>query len=513
MKVKIKELFSTIIPKYQYFGNKSVFTLKIIDKFKYNILPVKILSPYSGPSSFLLFYDGSIAGRQATTEYNAFDAAFMPSLFSSDPYWEDPEKIAGWTAGSTLGYITSREMQYSVQALVKQGLTASSKARVWMNFETPWENYILFDGYTGPSTAEDAEKRTIVSDFYQKLFFGGTGTDGITFLGLKQYFPGISFGVYGQPRWTYYLLGSSIWNLENSTIDNAINFAAEQWLGCTGIVNGVDMIMPSVYSRLNIPRANRIFTGQNIKLCNKINEKLEQQDRSKKEIIAFVSPFFWTYSTGNPYFHQSWTNKKQYRYTPPYTFFNNEDTTYDCGEQIIEQGADGAIVWASINYAAYQIKSGNAEYDIIVSDPQTWREGPTAGVSNPWSYRAIMRQSVSAQENYTKGVSMGITGSHWWWQAGPQTEIHTPAEWLPLSTNPAPGATTGITGAQMVDRLLKNAVYDQLSVLYNLAKNKNWISTSESILKSNSIVPDMPEDWNPTGSTYSINTSFYKPLD
>lgn len=124
-----------------------------------------------------------------------------------------------------------------------------------------------------------------------------------------------------------------------------------------------------------------------------------------------------------------------------------------------------------------------------------------------------MRQSVSAQENYTKGVSMGITGSRWWWQAGPETEIHTPAEWLPLSTNPAPGATTGITGSQTVDRLLKNAVYDQLSVLYNLAKNKNWISTSESILKSNSIVPDMPEDWNPTGSTYSINTSFYKPLD
>jgi hypothetical protein len=45
MKLKIREIFNTIIPKYNYFGNKNIFSIKITDQFKYLTLPVRISSP------------------------------------------------------------------------------------------------------------------------------------------------------------------------------------------------------------------------------------------------------------------------------------------------------------------------------------------------------------------------------------------------------------------------------------------------------------------------------------
>jgi hypothetical protein len=519
MKVKIQELINTVIPKYEYFGNKNIFTLKISDKFKYLILPINIFPTNINTVPFMLFYDGTINGRVSGSEYASLGANFMPSLYSADSHYEDPLRISGWTSGTPFGYITSREIEYSVKVLTGQGLTATSKSYVWMNFETPWESYILFNGYTGPTTELDGISQAIASDFYGKLLLGGTGSDGVTFNGLKHYFPGISFGYYGQPRWPYYMLGNDVARLDNEVVDAAIDFAATEWVGCTGLADGVDVLMPSLYSVVNLPRLVRVKNGQNIKLCKKINEKLVAAGKSPKQIIPFTSPFHWTYQTSTPYFHQEWNNNKKYKYTPPYTFNTDDESRYLAGEQLIQQGADGVICWAAIQYAGIQIKGrpyspDNEEEEIIGAE--SWRQGPTAGVTNPWSWKASKRQAVSAQENYLKGVCMGITGNRWWWQSNSSTETYTPPEWSPLGTNPVLGATTGITGSAMVDRLLKNAIYDQLNVFKGLAQNTAWLSSSESILKSSGLLPDMSE-YNPSesellGSTLSINQSQYYPL-
>jgi len=40
MKIKIREWSNLAIPKYEYTGNKNIFTLKITDKYKWLTLPV-----------------------------------------------------------------------------------------------------------------------------------------------------------------------------------------------------------------------------------------------------------------------------------------------------------------------------------------------------------------------------------------------------------------------------------------------------------------------------------------
>lgn len=467
MKIKIQEIFNTTIPKYEHLGNNNIFTIKITDKFKYLVLPVKITPIKLDRSKyFLLFYDGTTGGRTGSSEFASLGAEFMPSLYSTDPYWKSaPTYNVGWTSGTPFGYITKKEIENSVQVLVEQGLTASSKKYVWMNFETPWENYILFNGYTGPTTVADGISQGIASNFYYKLLKGGIGSDGMTFFGLKDYFPGISFGYYGQPRWVYYLLNSNIWTIPEAQIDSILDFAANVWVGCTGLADAVDMLMPSLYSSLNSPYANRLFSYQNLKLSKKINQKLQLQGKSPKKIIPFISSVYFTDSTGSPYTTNA--SFPSFKYIPPYTVMLDEDTKYECVEPIIESGCDGLIVWNAPDYAFRTATStvGAAE-PLISAGSGSWRLGPTGGLPNPWTNRAIQRQALSAHENYTRGVCMGITGNRWWWRAGPETETYTPTEWKPLNVNPIAGSTSSDYAKEITGKILTNAVYNQL----NLAK-------------------------------------------
>lgn len=473
MKVKIRELSNTVIPKYIYSGNKDIFSLKITDKFKYICLPTKILAPQvNNFQQFLLFYDGSVEGRTVDSQFASLGASFMPSLYSQEPFYRSaPGYTAGWTAGTPFGYITGYEIRLGVDALVEQGITASSTGYVWLNFETPWETYILFSGYTGPSTVAAGISQGIASNFYGKLLKGGIGSDGQTFNGLKYYFPGVSFGIYGQPRWAYYMLGSDIWSLTETQINGAINFAADVWLGCTALADAVDMLMPSLYSGLNAPDANRTFSRQNIKLAKKINEKLELAGKGKKKIIPFIAPVYYTDQTGSPYIPiYSGPGYPEFKYIPPYTIFLDQDSRHECLEPIAQEGTDGLIVWNGDDYsvttATSPVNVGIGEDAVISSGTASWRQGPVAGVPNPWTYRAVQRQALSAHENYTKGVCMGITGNRWWWQAGPETETYTPPEWKPLGTNPIQGSKTGVTAINMVKQIYTDAIYRQL----NLAK-------------------------------------------
>lgn len=474
MKVKIQQTTNTVTPKYVFDGVKSIFSLKIIDRFKWLTLPVRITPPLLDRSrTFLLFYDGSVEGRTVDSQFASLGAAFMPSLYSTEPFYASaPGYTAGWTAGTPLGHITGNEIRLATNILAGQGLTTSSTGYIWLNFETPWENYILFSGYTGPSTLSDITNQGIASNFYGKLLKGGMGSDGQTFNGLKQYFPGVSFGIYGQPRWTYYLLGSDIWTLPESQINSAINFAADIWLGCTALADAVDLLMPSVYSGLNAPEANRLFSRQNVKLAKKINEKLEQAGKGKKKIIPFIAPVYYTDQTGSPYIPVNYgPGYMEFKYIPPYTIFLDQDSRHECIEPVVQEGADGLIVWNGDDYPVLTatrtvFAPGVAEDTVISSGSGSWRQGPTAGVPNPWSYRAIQRQAISAHENYTRGVCMGITGNRWWWRAGPETETYTPPEWKPLGVNPIQGSTTSATTLNMVKRIYTDAIYRQL----NLAK-------------------------------------------
>lgn len=469
MQVKIKELSQILIPKFVTNGN--ILTLKILDKIKYATLPVKIIPPQTDRSKvFLIFYDGSVEGRTADSQFASIGAEFMPSLYSTDTFYASaPGYTAGWTAGTPLGHITGNEIRLAVNILAGQGLTTSSTGYVWLNFETPWENYILFSGYTGPSTPSDITNQGIASNFYGKLLKGGIGSDGQPFNGLKYYFPKISFGVYGQPRWAYYMLGSDIWTLPETQINSIINFAANVWIGCTAMADAIDVLMPSAYSILNSPEANRIFTRQNIKLAQKINQKLREAGKTTKQIIPFIAPVYYTDGTGGPYTTANYG--VAFKYIPPYTIMLDEDSRYECLEPIIQEGSDGVIVWNANDYPIRTatrtvFAPGVAEDTVISSGGGSWRQGPTAGVPNPWSYRAIQRQAISAHENYTRGVCMGITGNRWWWRAGPETETYTPPEWKPLGVNPIQGSTTSATTLNMVKRIYTDAIYRQL----NLAK-------------------------------------------
>jgi len=472
MKLKIRQLSNIVIPTYYYNGVKNILGIKITEKQKYIILPTHFHAPKIRKNNFLLFYDGNTGGRSSYSLFDSLGAAFMPSLYSSDPYFKSsPLFNVGWTAGTPFGYITKKEIENSIITLVEQGLTASSKGYVWMNFETPWENYILFSGYTGPATPTDGISQGIASNFYYKLLKGGIGSDGITFLGLKDYFPGISFGYYGQPRWVYYLLGSNIWSLPEAQIDNILDFAANVWVGCTGLADAVDMLMPSLYSSLNSPYANRLFSQQNIKLAQKINQKLQLQGKPTKKIIPFISSVYFTDSTGGPYFTNS--SFPVFNYIPPYTVMLDSDTQYECVDPIVESKCDGLIVWNAPYYAYGTATSTVGAAEALISAGKSWRIGPTAGVPNPWTPRAIQRQALSAHENYTRGVCMGITGNRWWWKAGPETEIYTPEEWKPLNVNPTPGSTSSNYAKEITGNILTNAIYGQLSLAKTVWEQNN----------------------------------------
>ena len=473
MKLKIQEILQTVIPRYVTNGN--VLTLKISDKFKNLILPIKITPFLTANNNFLLFYDGItgdgsyavVEGRKSSAEFEALGAKFMPFLQLSDSYYLDPTRTTGWTAGSPYYYITSKEIPFLVQSLVQQGLTSSSNSYVYINWWEDDRDFILYNGYTGPLNGVSAAEHALLSKTMAKMIVGGTGSDGSTFFGLKHYFPSVKWGFYNQPKWPYYfgndVYPSNIWYQQNiGGITAIMNHAADVFLSATELIDAIDILMPSVYSSVNSRKLNRLRTEQAISLCKIINNKLAQQGKTPKPIIPFISPIYLTEQTGTPYtvnnYEPVFPNDQ---YTPPDTIMLDDDMLYEQIDPLVYRGSDGATIWIGTSYRTKQtVGRGFTGMDEDVPwGTESWRRGPTAGITSPWSYKSTLRQAVSAHYNYINGVCMGITGNRWWWRAGSATETYTPTEWLPLSTNkayPAAGSTSGITAYHIVETIFED---------------------------------------------------------
>jgi len=564
MKIKVREIINSIIPKYVYTGTKNVFNLNITDRFKYLILPVRIVAPVvSGPNTnFLLFYDGGtgpwpwnydirvMPGRNDVAAFNALGAQRMPFTQLSDPYYlwvEDglPGQTTGWTnttpAGSlrygedydtsAFNFVTTREINGLVRALVLQGVTASDTKYIYINwFEGQRDiGHYGFGTMTGPSDAVDLvtfdsgtsyveQPRGVISQNNQgktqkqnftelsntiaKVFDGGTGTDGVYFQGLRYYFPNCKFGVYNWPTWNYYFSdGLNNLNITNGDLQNRINFYADAFVnGMSAALNSFDMLMPSFYSALNSPYWNRVRNIQGMSLCVAINNKLTQQGKPTKKIIPFVWPQYDTIATGTPYQDISYAGTPyDYDYIPPFTIMTNDDMSYEALDPIVSEGGDGATVWLGGAYRTLQImgRAVDGQYEDAApqADFRKWPflhpGGSTAGI-NQWSDKSLYRQAISAHYNYTRGVCLGITGNRWWWaSAGTTTapsaaETYTPPEWLPLGISLAPygnkvaytngtsvtGATSSDATLNIIREVLEDSKYRMLTEFIDLWNTK-----------------------------------------
>ena len=477
MKLKLRYLSDSVIPRFYYAANDSIIGLKISSDVKYTTLFVNINTPIN----FIpfIFYDGSTAdlndytrasSRRQSAELDALGAQFMYFIELQDSYWLSGACASiGWTDGSPYDYITHKEIPYLVQSLCEQGLTASSTDKyVYVNWHEDSREFVLYGGYTGPDGLVAASEHTKLVRTMGQLFNGGTGYDGISFYGLKHYFPGVAWGMYNAPRWTYYFgndVGqyANIWNVSPEQTTQFINHAADVFISDPELVDSIDMLMPSVYSVINSPELNRVHSEQATRLCTAINTKLKAQNKKPKLIIPFITPLYLTSHTLRPYeITIGDSSAPATKYIPPYSFMTNDDMSYETIEPIIENEADGMIIWLSSSYREKQIlgRDPKQSEDVPLGEEASWRMGPTAGITNPWSMKSVSRQAISAYENYTRGVCMGITGSRWWWATEVSGATFTPAEWLPLSTNktaPAAGATSGITAQAMVERILEDS--------------------------------------------------------
>lgn len=486
MKVKIQEITNKVTPKYVFDGVKSIFSLKIIDGFKWLTLPVKIISPQIDRSKqFLIFYDGITAdsatypftsldqlvtdGRAPSSVYESMGARFMPYVQLADPYFLDQTKTAGWTSGSPYNYITKKEVLGLVQSLVLQGITSTTDGYVYVNWHEDSREFILFpsgNGYTGPANATETQQHTILARTMASVLVGGTGTDGITFNGLKYYFPQIKWGFSDQPKWPFYfgsdVYPANIWQISDAQKTQIMNHAANVFLSDPELVDAIDMLMPHAYSPVNNRNFVRRHSEHVVELCKIINNKLVEQGKAPKKIIPMSSPIYLTSQTGYPYtvfnYEPAFPN---HQYVPPDTIMLDSDIIYEQADPLVRSGADGTIIWLSNAYRSRQIlgRPQSTTEDIPWGDA-SWKIGPTMGVTNPWSPKSTGRQAISAHENYIKGICMGITGNRWWWANElPGVTTHTPVEWLPLSTNkayPTAGATSGITAAEVVQRVLED---------------------------------------------------------
>lgn len=439
MKIKIREILNTIIPKYVYTGRKNIFNLNITDRFKYLILPVRIVAPtISGlNSNFLLFYDGgtgpwpwnydirTMPGRNEVATFNALGAQRMPFVQLSDPYnlWVTdglPGQTTGWTgytAGKSLrygegydtsafNYVTTREMNGLVRSLVLQGITASDTRYIYINWTEDHRDIgnFGFGVMTGPSDNVDLitfdgtnyieQPRAIIAQNNQgktnrqnftelsntiaKILTGGTGTDGVYFQGLKYYFPKCKFGVYNWPTWNYYFSdGKNNLDITESDLQNRINFYADAFInGMSAALDSFDMLMPSFYSALNSPYFNRVRSMQGVSMCVAINNKLKQQGKPTKLIIPFVWPLYDTIATGGPYQDVSYPGIT-YDYIPPYTVMSNNDMSYEQLDPVVSGGGDGVTVWISGAYLTLQImgRVTDGQYEDTTPQP-SWRKWP-----------------------------------------------------------------------------------------------------------------------------------------
>jgi hypothetical protein len=559
MKIKVREIINTIIPKYVYTGRKNIFNLNITDRFKYLILPVRIIVPPTVlNNNFLLFYDGgtgpwpwnddirNMPGRNEVAAFNALGAQRMPFTQLSDPYylWKTdglPGQTTGWTNNQPTGslrygegydtsafnYVTTREMNGLVRSLVLQGITASDTRYIYINWFEDHRDIgnFGFGVMTGPSDSVDLitfdgtnyieQPRAVISQNNQgktnrqnftelsntiaKIISGGTGTDGVPFNGLKYYFPKCKFGVYNWPTWNYYFHDSlNNATITNQELQNRIDFYANAFInGMSGALDSLDMFMPSFYCSLNSPDMNRLRSIQGVSMCVAINKKLTQQGKTTKKIIPFVTPLYNTIATGSPYSRQSY--ETEYYYTPPSTVMLDQETNYQQLDPIVSGGGDGATVWISGAYLTLQIMGrvtdGQYEDKAPQASSRKWPflhpGGSTAGI-NQWSEKSMLRQAISAQYNYIKGVCLGITGNRWWWaSAGTTTarstaETYTPLEWLPLGISLSPygnkvaysngtsvtGATSSDATLNIVREVLEDSKYRMLTEFIDLWNTK-----------------------------------------
>ena len=512
MKVKIRETVNSIIPKYIYSGNKNIFSLKIANQFKYLTLPIKIIPiQINRAFALLISYDGTTGdfsyaveeGRRADPVIEASTQAdYMFYLQLSDPYYYKGQVVTpgnytgiGWTAGTPFYYVRKTEVDYMVEVMKLQGATSTTKGYCYINWTEDNREFILFNGYTGPPGVLSGVTRTVqdhrlLSQTMAKYLVGGTGIDGVSFEGLKHYFPGLSFGFYNIPPWSYQ--SDKMWISPVAEIEEAIDFASDVVLSATELVDAVDMWMPSAYSGTNSRDFNKIRTEQAVKLCVAINNKLQAQGKPKKQIIPFVTPFYNTIATCTPY-----TNTQNYStapssyaqvvhgittmrfyYLPPFTVMSNEDLRYEAYDPIINNGGDGATIWLGQAYKYKQIRGRtgtNLIEDIPVGTIYDCRKGIT-GATADYTEKTMYRQAISAYWNYVNGVCMGITGYRWWYNELPGSTLYTPVEWTPLGqVQPAGSAgISGVTTSAFVESFLRDTIIRNINTFttaWNELKN------------------------------------------
>jgi hypothetical protein len=558
MKLKIREIINSIVPKYVYTGSKSIFTLKLITTLKYLTLPVRITPPLIKNNPYLVFYDGgtgpypgdydirNMAGRNEVAAFNALNAMRMPFVTLSDPYYlwitdGSSGQTTGWSATtptsslryaegydtSAFNYVTTREINGLVRSLVLQGITANDTRYIYINWTEDHRDIgnFGFGSMTGPSNSIDLitfdgtnyieQPRALISENNQgktnsqnftelsntiaKILIGGTGTDGVYFRGLKYYFPKCKFGVYNWPVWNYYFHdGKNNASITQQQLQDRINFYTNAFVnGMSGAIDALDMFMPSFYCSLNSPDMNRLRSTQGVALCVAINNKLIQQGKSAKKIIPFVTPLYNTISTDTPYSRQSY--ETEYYYTPPSTVMLDQEMNYQQLDPIVSGGADGATIWLGSAHVTLQVMgrvtNGGSEDTAPQASSRKWPylhpNGTTLGI-NQWSEKSMLRQAISAQYNYIKGVCLGITGNRWWWaSAGTTTarsaaETYTPLEWLPLGISLSPygnkvaysngtsvtGATSSNATLNIVREVLEDSKYRMLTEFIDLWNTK-----------------------------------------
>ncbi|NBV14922.1 MAG: hypothetical protein EBS07_12825, partial [Sphingobacteriia bacterium] len=319
----------------------------------------------------------------------------------------------------------------------------------------------------------DNRNKTVTT--WSKILLGGTGTnsvgvpDGTTFLGIKQAFPGISWGWYNQPgTFPYYISGTPLTQITDTQLETITDFAAEQWVNNLGNWStNLDLLMPSLYISVTEKDLEKAHTKWSIKLCKKINQKFITKGVSPKPIVPFVSPITQTQASSTPY-----AKNVSQTYMPPQSILTNDQMKEWFLQQLVDENVDGIQIWQNMAYGAKtiigrQLYSGSfvasgytypfcfEEQPIGYSGPafapcagnpqNSWRKGPDGITPNPFSWRTLGRQAISAYSNYIKGVYMGITANFWWYNEISGSTLNTPPEWTPLNQNKVWGMTAGVT--------------------------------------------------------------------
>ena len=526
-------------------------------------------------NSFLIFYDGEEAKldamtnpdndfshmtrRQNVPELDAIGARRMPFTCGADPWWLTTQKFRvnsttpnnglnwrGYYGGGLPGtcpdsrwahcyqkisegldvkafnYVTQDEIDWMAQALVLQGITATSSEYIYLNWHEDYRDFPLFPGMTGPTDnvhivnisgqniqlpravmSENNTGRTEKQNYLEfgkyigSLLAGGTGSDGKAFNGLKHYFPKCLFGFYNHPNWGYYFpSGTPYWIMTGTKaqIRNSMNVAADAFVSYLQAGNfAIDLLMPSIYTALNNPDANAERSKQSVEFCNIINDKLAELGVERKLIIPWISPQHNTIATGGPY-----TSGNGNVWTPPSTQMTRDEMQYQMIDPIVKSGADGATIWIGSGYRATLAMGrdtrpwingvrrdyiGQYEDDAPQSDWQKWfylhPNGTTAGV-NQWSDKTMLRHSIAAHYTWTKEPElMGITGNRWWPEMPTK---YVPAAWMPLHSPlkdfkitgqtapygnrvlPCPGSTSPDSVMSMVVEVLGSVKKDLVEV-------------------------------------------------